>query len=265
MEPDEMPATPKRRRPAQPSEPSAATDPDLARLWGITPAATRGPKPGLSLERIVRAAIDIAAAEGLAEVSMRRVAKAVGFTTMSLYRYVRSKDELADQMLDALIGPPPALDTVPGGWRPKLERWAREEWAVLRRYPWLLQLITTRPSFGPNRMAWLETALRALAPTSLPPLDRLEVVRLLDRYIRGAAQDPPFASDLPPRARETWLAAQHQLLTYLATNPNYQTLSDTLITAAQTPSPPDDLTFGLHRLLDGVEHLMEPAPKKRPR
>src|SRR6266496_4469960 len=98
-------------------------------LWGQRERPSRGPKPGLSLDGIVRAAIKIADAEGLDAVSMQRVAAEFGFATMSLYRYVPGKSELIDLMIDTAIGPPPDLSVIPGGWRPKLTVWARHTWA----------------------------------------------------------------------------------------------------------------------------------------
>jgi AcrR family transcriptional regulator len=256
MKPERMAAGAKRRR-----TPPKTVDPVLERLWGEGPPSGRGPKPALTLERILTAAIDLATAEGLGEVSMRRVALQLGFTTMSLYRHVRSKDELADLMLDAAVGPPPDLQAVAGGWRARLERWARAEWAFLQKYPWALQLIAARASLGPNRMAWLEAALRALADTDLPGHDRLEVVRLVDRYVRGAAQDPTMPAG-DAGAQQAWLAAQQRLLERLSNDARYQTLARVL-TSATSQHTPDDLGFGLQRLLDGVETLVRAAARKK--
>ena len=76
----------------------------VAMAWGVAAAPQRGPKRELSLERIVEAAMKIADAEGLAAVTMQRVARSFGFTTMALYRYVSSKDDLHQLMLDASLG-----------------------------------------------------------------------------------------------------------------------------------------------------------------
>ena len=73
-------------------------------LWGVQKKPSRGPKPSMSVGRIVRAAIEIADAEGLGALSMGRVAEELGFTTMSLYRYVPGKAELIDVMLDSVMG-----------------------------------------------------------------------------------------------------------------------------------------------------------------
>lgn len=77
--------------------------------WGLDQPGTRGPKKGLSLEQILDTAIELADAEGVTALSMGRVAKALGFTTMSLYRYVASKDELIELISDRVIGPPPVI------------------------------------------------------------------------------------------------------------------------------------------------------------
>src|SRR5712691_3973914 len=102
----------------------------LELLWGTRERPSRGPKPGLTLEKIVRAAIEVADAEGLAALSMRRVADQLGFTTMALYRHVPGKADLLDVMLDTVAGERTPLDDVAGGWRAKLESAARQDWAL---------------------------------------------------------------------------------------------------------------------------------------
>ncbi|MEV4018710.1 TetR/AcrR family transcriptional regulator [Nonomuraea angiospora] len=77
------------------------TDPEVELLWR---EQDREPRPGLSLGRIVRAAIEIADAEGLEGLSMRKVADRLGFTTMSLYRHVPGRDQLVDLMVDEIYG-----------------------------------------------------------------------------------------------------------------------------------------------------------------
>src|SRR5439155_23227897 len=125
----------------------------LALLWRTRERASRKGKPDLSVDLIVRAAIDIADASGLGALSMRRVAERLGVGTMSLYTYVPGKAELLDVMLDAVYGEPDRPDAVPGGWRARLERIARENLALYQRHPWLLQVATSRPVLGPNAIA----------------------------------------------------------------------------------------------------------------
>src|SRR5215207_6107774 len=94
-------------------------DRTLELLWGARRRPRRGPKPSLSVEQIVSAAVEVADDEGLAALSMQRVAERLGFTTMSLYRYVPGKGELIDLMLDAAFGRPPDPEDEAPNWRTK--------------------------------------------------------------------------------------------------------------------------------------------------
>ena len=96
---------------------------------------------GLNVDRVVAAAIELADEDGLAAVSMARVAERLGFTTMSLYRHVASKEELVWRMLDIALGPAPEFATP--DWRTGLERWAHEFRAVLLRHPWGIDIPIT--------------------------------------------------------------------------------------------------------------------------
>src|SRR5262245_64029270 len=118
-------------------------------LWGTARPPSRGPKPGLTTQQIVAAAIAVADAEGLAALSMRRVAEHLGVGAMSLYTYVPGKAELIDLMVDAVYGELPGSADVDGGWRERLEGVARANWALYRRHPWMLQVASVRPALGP--------------------------------------------------------------------------------------------------------------------
>src|SRR5437773_485762 len=91
--------------------------PGIEAAWGLHRPPSRGPKPALSLDRIVRAAIGLADARGLDAVSMGRVAAALGAGTMALYRYVRTKDELLVLMVDAACSDTPAPRRPDESWR----------------------------------------------------------------------------------------------------------------------------------------------------
>src|ERR1700733_2820868 len=99
--------------------------------WGVRDRPHKGPKPGLTLPRVVDAAVRVAEAEGLAAVSMSRVAAELGASTMSLYRYVAAKDELLDLMADQAYGPPPPPPEPGQGWREGLSQWA---WGLRTTY-----------------------------------------------------------------------------------------------------------------------------------
>lgn len=154
-----------------------AHDPDLGveLLWDQIPRA------GLSAGRIVRAAIEVADAEGLAGMSMRKVAERLGFTTMSLYRHVPGRDHLVDLMQDAVH----AGVTAPDGrtWRARLEACARQGYELRRRHPWLAEIRGGQHVPGPNAVAYYESMLAAVRDTGLTPARMIAVVDLVGRFV----------------------------------------------------------------------------------
>jgi AcrR family transcriptional regulator len=153
-------------------------------LWRGAPAVRRS--RGLSRERIVEAAIELADADGLGALSMARLAERLGCGTMSLYRHVANKDELVTFMLSAGPGPPPApkngID-----WRGALTDWATGLWDVYHRHPWILQAAAAGPPADPGQLAWLDAGLASLASTGLAERDKLAVVMAVLHFARGAA------------------------------------------------------------------------------
>lgn len=237
----------------------------LELLWGAGKKPSRGPKPGLSVEGIARAAIEVANAEGLEALSMRRVAHRLGFTTMALYRYVPGKAELIDIMLDVAIGEPPILDGVVGGWRAKLALWARGTWEIFHRHPWVLQFATSRRLMGPNELAWFESALRAVSGIGLTEREMVEVVGLVNGYVRGMAQVLVNSAQSEQRtviAEEHWGVAYARLLERFDHDYRYPTLRGILASGVfeepETDLELDDvLEFGLQRVLDGIERFIQ--------
>jgi AcrR family transcriptional regulator len=160
---------------------------DVALLWGRRPAGRRGRRPTLGTEEITEAAVRIADAEGLAAVSMARVAKELGNATMALYRHVASKDELLLLMSDAALEPPPDL-TPAGDWRGQLTAWASAVLAMIRKHPWYRQIPLTGPPVGPKNLAWFDRALGALEGTGLDEADKVTVVTGLLPLVHGQAR-----------------------------------------------------------------------------
>src|SRR3984957_14608059 len=119
--------------------------PGLDLLWHRRALGRRGPKPGLSVDGIVDAAVRIADAEGLEAVSMARVAKELGFTTMSLYRYVASKEGLLQFMWNASAQCAETLVVEGNEWLKKLRMWAMVQREMLDRHPWITQMPMAAP------------------------------------------------------------------------------------------------------------------------
>lgn len=148
----------------------------------------RGSQRGLTRDRIVRAAIDIADAEGLAALSMRGVAARLGAATMAPYKYVSGKDELVLLMADAVYGERGYPETPPPGWRDRLTLGGRTLWSLYRRHPWLAQLAPiTRPLPLPNLGRHAEWALAALAELDVDAATLCDLHVLFFSYIQGIA------------------------------------------------------------------------------
>ncbi|GGO63460.1 TetR/AcrR family transcriptional regulator C-terminal domain-containing protein [Nonomuraea cavernae] len=162
----------------------------MALLWdaGDSPEARPGPKPGLSVERIVDAAIAVADAEGMAALSMRAVGERLGRSAMALYTYVPGKGELVDLMYDRALGELPTRYDLTAGWRAALTAWAEDTCACYLRHPWLLLVSQARPVLGPNEYLTLETLLGVLRETGLDRDVLRRVVGTLFHFVRGAAQ-----------------------------------------------------------------------------
>jgi AcrR family transcriptional regulator len=153
-------------------------------LWRDAPAARRS--RGLSRERIVSAAIELADADGLGALSMARLAERLGCGTMSLYRHITNKDELVTFMLSAGPGPPPG-PTDRADWRGALTDWAVGLWDVYHRHPWILQAAAAGPPADPGQLAWLDAGLAAVGGTGLSERDKLAAVMAVLHFARGAA------------------------------------------------------------------------------
>lgn len=163
-------------------------------LWGDRPGPRRGPKPALDHELIARTGIAIADAEGLAAVSMQRVAADLGFTKMSLYRYVPGKAELVALMADLAMGSPPA-DPGDGDGCERLRAWALALLPGFLRHPWVLEATTGPRVVGPNELSWMEAALALLDGTGLGGAERMDVLAVLAGHVRNIAQQAATTPD----------------------------------------------------------------------
>jgi AcrR family transcriptional regulator len=162
--------------------------PGLDLLWGRRERGKRGPRPGLSADAIVDAAVQIADAEGLDAVSMARVAAKLGFTTMSLYRYVANKDELLQLMWNASATGAETLVIEGDGWRSRLRTWAIIQRDMLDLHPWVTHMPMAAPPLAPNSLHFVERGLETMDGTGLPDSDKLRIIGLLSSYTLSEAR-----------------------------------------------------------------------------
>jgi len=227
--------------------------PGLALAWGVHPVQRRGPKAAFTVEQIVATGIAFGDSQGFEAISLQKIAAHLGVSTNAMYRYVRSKDELIVLVADTAWGRAPELAA--DGWREGARAWV---YAQVERYaerPWLLDVPIRGAPATPNLLSWVEVLLQILDDTGLSQHDNLGCVLLLDGYVRSYAnlarqlaasdsapvQSAEVGAFLVPRLA----AGDYPMLTALYTNQEYEDGLD------------DDLEFGLTRILDGIQILID--------
>lgn len=157
----------------------------LAKLWGASPKVRRGPKPKLTLQVVVDAAVSIARDKGLGAVSMAGVAEAVGCAKMALYRHVSDRDDLLAAMVDTALGEPPDID---GSWHERFTTLWEGLLSMYARDPWMLDLPSDIDTLTPQNAAWVDAGLCLFETSTLPYGERLGAVLLLTENARFVAR-----------------------------------------------------------------------------
>ncbi|WP_328822135.1 GntR family transcriptional regulator [Micromonospora rubida] len=242
----------------------------VARPEAASPRSAATPEVELSRDRVVRAAVEIADAQGLETLSMRTVAARLGVSTMSLYRHVAGKDELVLLMVDAAYGEGEYPAIPPDDWRARLELGARTLWRLYCRHPWLAHLgPLARPLPLPNLLRHGEWIIGALTRQGLPATRVLDLQILLYSHGQGLAvhlEREARAQAETGLSDEQWIdgqAAEMHALAHSGRYPNYAHMMDGLV---------DGYDFdinalfetGLRALLDGLERLIDHETKEHP-
>ncbi|GAB3946917.1 TetR/AcrR family transcriptional regulator [Kribbella albertanoniae] len=225
----------------------------LEQLWGLEGPARPGPKPTFQLSDIAAAAIELADAGGLPAVSMSKVASALGFTTMSLYRYVDSKDDLYTVMLEYAFGEAPVL--YGEDWRSRMESWAAAFRDGLRAHPWILQVPITEPPLSPSQLTWMESALQAFHDTPLTAGEKLSAMLLVNIYVRGAVQLTIHQFTATPEEAAVADRRYAERLQFLATEERFPAIAAGLQRPAELEInfETDGFADGLETILDGIQ------------
>lgn len=224
---------------------------------------------GLTSDRVVAAAIAIADAEGLAAVTMRRVANEVGVATMSLYRHVEDKDDLLLRMLDAVYRTWRMPSHPPAGWRARVELVARAMWEACRQHPWLASAMSiTRPQAAAGGLPASEFLLAALDDLGLDHWTTFTAYITVVNYVRGTAlnvEQEAEAVAVTGIDSEEWLSAQEPQLRAIAGSGAFPVFARYI--SEEYDFNLDRLfEFGLARLLEGLAVLVSASRESvRPR
>lgn len=221
----------------------------IALAWGVAANPQRGPKREMSVEKIVDAAIELADAEGLSAVSMSAVASRLGFTPMSLYRYVTAKDELTLLMQETALGAPPDHVNAAPTWRERLFEYHAALLSAYLEHPWVIELPLVTLTVTPNSAAWMDAGIAALDDTPLDDDGRLAAALLVSGHARMAASVAAEAR----RGADFGGAAESgsSILDELVTADAFPALRRAL-NAGVLASDTDPFDYGLERILDGV-------------
>ncbi|MFC5529857.1 TetR/AcrR family transcriptional regulator [Cohnella yongneupensis] len=245
--------------------------PNGAKLsWGIVKQSRRGPKGELSIAKIVEAAIELADRDGLAAVSMNRVASSLGFTTMSLYRYVTSKEELLLLMQDAVCDrniPPERTD---GNWREDMRGYVRACIEVFEQHPWYGDIPISGIPIAPNTLRYIDWVMRSMRDFPINDFEKMSFLLLISSYARSCGiihRDMMRAIEAGASAESfsgmSFGPALRQLVTPERYPDLYPVIASGVYTGEREQDNPigNDFDFGLERILDGIAVYLESKGK----
>jgi AcrR family transcriptional regulator len=206
----------------------------------------------LTRERVLAAAVDLADRDGIASLSMRKLAQELGVEAMSLYHHVANKDAILDGLIDLVFG---EIDLPVGeaDWKAAMRRRAISAREVLRRHPWATGLMESRSTPGPATLRHHDAVLGILRTAGFPLELAAHAYSLLDSYIYGfALQETSLPFNTP---EETAEVAQAMMAEFPADA--YPHLTEIAVEHVLQPgySYASEYLFGLDLILDGLERL----------
>ncbi|MEE6259788.1 TetR/AcrR family transcriptional regulator [Plantactinospora sonchi] len=227
-------------------------------VW-TRPPRGRGEQPTLSREQIVRAAIELLDAEGPTGLSMRRLGTRLGAGATSVYWYVANKDELLELAVDEVMGEVYVPEVGDTGWRIGASVLAAGFRTMLLRHPWVIGLLGVRPNLGPNALRIGERTVALLAAAGFSGMELAHVSSLLMSHAIGSATMVSAVRNSTSGSGQSFDEAVRALEPHLervgADHPNYDRWRRDLGADATDleRSWDEGFTFGLERLLDGLE------------
>jgi AcrR family transcriptional regulator len=223
-------------------------------LWGDNADTVPTRRSPLDRTRIVQAALRVADAEGLAALTMRRVATELGTGAMSLYRHVPGKEALVSLMIDEALGEDVLPGQPSGDWRGDLRMVASMMWDFIQRHPWYPEAVMERPPITPRGLAAFEFALSMLDHTGLPPNERVVIVATVTSTVINAAQNAAAEARARSRFRvtdEEIVSSVSAFLGPILQRGEYPRLREAL-TSADRLDPKQEMQVSVELILDGA-------------
>jgi AcrR family transcriptional regulator len=225
-------------------------------IWSLPERGERGPKPRHSRAEIAATAIRIADAEGIAAVTMRRVAAELGTGTMSLYNYVPAKEHLVQLMADQTAGEYAYPRRPPRDSRAAIADLARQGRDIARRHPWLPAIMHRPPPMGPRTLRYIDYFLGLLAGTGLDTAAKMETIAIINGFalmyggLQAALDDERARTSITEQEQQ---AAPVKILAEAAASGSYPNLAAALTTPSPQPRTADqNFESCLMRLIDGA-------------
>ncbi|MGW1677044.1 TetR/AcrR family transcriptional regulator [Saccharopolyspora sp. NPDC002376] len=219
--------------------------------WRQRVERERPVKQPLSLELIVRTALDLLDTEGLDAVSMRKVAQRLGTGAASLYAYVRNKDELHELMLDLVIGELALPEPDPEKWEEQIKELIRQQVAVLSAHPGIAQVVMRTPApTGPNALVVSETMMTVLRSAGMPDRAVAFAADILALYGTAVAFERTADFDLSDAERHERFAQVGQYLAELPPE-RFPTIT-ALLPVLMDGTDDERFEFGLDLLVRGL-------------
>ncbi|MFA1543655.1 TetR/AcrR family transcriptional regulator [Actinomadura monticuli] len=224
-------------------------------IWSVPERQGRGPRPAYSRAQITEAAIRIADADGLEAASMRRIAADLGTGAMSLYRYVPSRDDLLDLMIDHVLLEADIPAHPSGDWRADLTLIAESTRRMWLRHPWLAGQQRPRAAFGPNRLRLLEFAFGAL-DVGIPVDEMFILLDMLNGYVERVVRgEIEWAREMRQSGLtpERWMLDSAPYVRELLDSGRYP-MFRRIVVDARLPhmTPEEQFRYGLDRVLDCI-------------
>ncbi len=240
----------------------------IALLWRDESAIPRkGPRRALTLDQVIGAAIEVADADGLDALTIRRVAQALNTSPMTIYTHVPGKAELLDLMVDAVYAHLSRTATTGQPWRARLTAVAQDNRALFQDHPWLTTVSTQRPVLGPGAIAKYEHELAALDGHGLTDVQLDDCLTYLLTFVHASARTAIEAQAVRQATAltdEQWWASAGPLLARVLNPADYPLatrVGEAAGQAHQGAYDPDHMyEFGLARLLDGLAPLLDRTP-----